>query len=94
MGARIVFNSEGFRSILLSDGCHQVVQDAADAIRDKAIAYYAEVTPNNVNASEGITSRTQVGGYGGGRCIGFVSTADSYAAAAESEDKILTRAVT
>ena len=91
---RIVFNSEGFRQILTSEGCRAVVQSATDAIRVRAVDNYDAVTPDNVDASEGIRSNTQIGGYGGGRWIGFVSTADSYAAAAEAEDKILTRAIT
>lgn len=94
MSTRIVFNSDGFRQILTSEGCRAVVQSATDTIKDKAVENYDAVIPDNVDASEGITARTQIGGYGGGRWIGFVSTADKYAAAAESEDKILTRAVT
>lgn len=90
---RIVFNSEGFRQILLSDGCHELVQKTTEEIRDKAVQNYAAVSPNGVDAESGITARTQVGGYGGGRWIGFVSTADQYAAAAESEDTVLTRAL-
>ena len=40
-----------------------------------------------------IEARTQIGGYGGGRYIGFVTTADNKAKIAESEDKALTRAL-
>lgn len=94
MSTRIVFNSEGFRQILTSEGCRDVVQSATDAIRDKAVENYDAVTLDNVDASEGIRANVQIGGYGGGRYIGFVSTADKYAAAAEAEDKILSRAVT
>lgn len=94
MGARIVFNSEGFRQILVSEGCHDLVQKVTDEIRDKAVANYDAVTPDSVDASEGIRANTQIGGYGGGRWIGFVSTTDQYASAAEAEDKILTRSVT
>jgi hypothetical protein len=90
---RIVFNSEGFRQILLSDGCHELVQKTTEEIRDKAAQNYAAVSPNGVDADAGISANTQVGGYGGGRWIGFVSTADQYAAAAETEDKIMTRAL-
>ena len=91
---RLVFNSKGFRQILLSEGCHELVQQTTDRIRDNAVANYAAVSPNGVDANEGIKSNVQVGGYGGGRWIGFVSTADQYASAAESEDTILTRAIT
>lgn len=86
MGARIEFNSAGFRHILLSDGCRQVVQSTAEEICERANA-------NNDRGGEGFTANTQVGGYGGGRWIGFVSAADKKASAAESEDKALTRAL-
>lgn len=86
MGARIQFNSAGFRQILLSDGCREVVQSTAEDICAKANA-------NNGRGGEGFTANTQVGGYGGGRWIGFVSSTDKKSAAAESEDKALTRAL-
>ena len=102
MGASIVLNSEGFRQILVSEGCHQLVQSVTDQIRDNAVANYAAVDDNSLakalnpggDPNAGFNARTQVGGYGGGRWIGFVSTADEYASAAEAEDKVLTRAVT
>lgn len=90
---RIVFNSEGFRQILLSEGCHEVVQQTTEQIRDRAVQNYAAVSPTGVDADAGISANTQVGGYGGGRFIGFVSTSDPYAVAAETEDKIMTRAL-
>lgn len=83
---RIVFNSDGFKQILLSEGCHNLVQSTADGIRDAANA-------NNARGGEGFVSSTQVGGYGGGRWIGFVSAADKNASIAESEDQALTRAL-
>ena len=83
---RIVFNSEGFRQILLSDGCHDVIQQVTDEIRDKADA-------NNDRGGEGFNSTVQVGGYGGGRWIGFVGTSDENSMIAESEDQALTRAL-
>lgn len=101
MSTRIVFNSAGFRQILLSEGCHELVQEVTDQIKDKAVANYSAVSPDSLvsflnpggDPSSGFTARTQVGGYGGGRWIGFVSTADQYAAAAEAEDSVLTRAL-
>ena len=98
---RIVFNSEGFREILLSEGCRQLVQQTTEDIRDKAVQNYAAVDPDSLakmmnpqaDASESIKASVQVGGYGGGRWIGFV-TADAYASAAEAEDAVLTRAIT
>lgn len=81
---RIVFDSEGFRQILLSEGCQELVTQVTEEIRDKA----------NSNAGfEGFDSSVQVGGYGGGRWIGFVTAQDKKAGAAESEDQALTRAL-
>ena len=91
---RLVFNSDGFRQILTSEGCHALIQSTTDQIREKAVANYAATAPDSVDASEGITSSTMIGGYGGGRWLGFVSTANDHAAAAEANDKILTRAAT
>lgn len=98
---RLVFNSEGFRQILTSDGCHQLIAETTEQIRDRAVANYAAVDSNslaralnpNGDPADGIKASTMIGGYGGGRWLGFVSTADAYASAAEAEDKILTRAV-
>ena len=87
MSTRIVFNSEGFREILLSDGCHEVVQSVTDEIAAKANA-------NNDRGGNGFNASTEVGGYGGGRWIGFVTATDNKAAAAQSEDQALTRALT
>lgn len=87
MSTRIVFNSEGFREILLSEGCHDLVTNVTEEIADKANA-------NNDRGGNGFRSSTQVGGYGGGRWIGFVTATDNKAAAAQSEDQALTRALT
>ena len=86
MSTRIVFNSEGFREILLSDGCHDLVQNVTDEIAEKANA-------NNDRGGNGFNASTQVGGYGGGRWVGFVTATDNKAAAAQSEDQALTRAL-
>lgn len=86
MSARIVFNSEGFREILLSEGCHELVTNVTEEIADKANA-------NNDRGGNGFNASTQVGGYGGGRWIGFVTATDNKAAAAQSEDQALTRAL-
>lgn len=83
---RIEFNSEGFRQILLSQGCHDVVTQYTEEIATKANA-------NNQRGGEGFKASTQVGGYGGGRWIGFVGTTDKKSMIAESEDKALTRAL-
>ena len=86
MSVRLVFNSDGFRQILQSEGVHDLVQQTAEEIAEKANA-------NNTRGGEGFEARTQIGGYGGGRYIGFVTTADNKAKIAESEDKALTRAL-
>ena len=84
---RIVFNSDGFKQILLSDGCRDLVQSTTEEIKNKADA-------NNTRGGDGFEASTMVGGYGGGRWIGFVSTTDNASKIAESEDKALTRAIT
>lgn len=86
MGARIVFNSDGFRQLLLSDGVRDLVQNTAEEICDKA-------NGNNTRGGEGFVVRTQVGGYGGGRYVAFVSSTDKNSFIAESEDKALTGAL-
>ena len=86
MSTRIVFNSEGFREILLSEGCHELVTNVTEEIADKANA-------NNDRGGNGFNASTQVGGYGGGRWVGFVTATDNKAAAAQSEDQALTRAL-
>lgn len=83
---KIEFIDAGFKAILTSDGCHEVVQSVTGEIAAKANA-------NNDRGGEGFNASTQVGGYGGGRWIGFVTATDKKAAAAESEDKALTRAL-
>lgn len=84
---RIVFKSEGFRQILLSEGVKNLVTDTAEDIKNRADG-------NNTRGGEGFRSSVEVGGYGGGRWVGFVSTTDNKSKAAESEDKALTRAIT
>lgn len=83
---RIVFKSEGFRQILLSDGCRDLVTSTTEEIKARADG-------NNTRGGEGFESTVMVGNYGGGRWVGFVSTADNNARIAESEDKALTRAL-
>lgn len=87
INARIEFISAGFRGILLSDGCRELIQQTTDEIRDRADA-------NNDRGGEGFSSTVQVGNYGGGRWIGYVGTTDQASAIAEAEDKALTRALT
>lgn len=84
---RLVFNSAGFREILLSNEVKDLVTEKAEEIRVKADA-------NNIRGGDGFYSNVEVGGYGGGRWIGFVGTTDKESEIAESEDKALTRALT
>ena len=83
---RLEFNSNGFRQLLLSEGCRELVQSTAEEICEKA-------NGNNTRGGEGFAVRTQVGGYGGGRYIAFVSSTDKKSFIAESEDKALTGAL-
>ena len=83
---RIKFIPEGFRQILLSEGCHNIVEETTQDIADKA-------NGNNSRGGDGFRATTQVGGYGGGRWIGFVTASDNKASAAQSEDQALTRAL-
>lgn len=87
MATRIQFISNGFKQILLSEGTHKVVEATATEICEKANA-------NNTHGGNGFAARTQVGGYGGGRWIGFVTATDRKANIAQAEDQALTRAVT
>lgn len=87
MITNIQFNSDGFRQILTSDGCRELIQSVTEEIKDKADA-------NNDRGGEGFASTVQMGNYGGGRCVGYVSTTDKKSEQAESEDKALTRALT
>lgn len=82
---RLEFISEGFKEILESDGVHDLVQETAESICDKANA-------NNIRGGEGFATSVIRGHYGGGRWIGFVKTTDKQSEIAEAEDKALTGA--
>jgi len=86
MSVRLEFNSDGFREILQSDGVRALVEETAHNIQSKA-------NGNLVESSDGYEVDVISGGYGGGRWVGFVASADAAAAAAESEYKALSRAV-
>lgn len=87
MAMRLQFNSNGFRQILLSEGTRNVVEQTTAEICEKA-------NGNNTRGGEGFRATVQVGGYGGGRYMGFVTAIDEKASAAQSEDNALTRALT
>ncbi len=82
---RLTFDSAGFRALLLSDGVRDLVADTSNTIAQRA----------NANAGgDGYEASVEVGGYGGGRWLGFVHSTTAAAVKAEAEDKALTRAVT
>lgn len=82
----IEFNSAGFKEILTSDGVKNLVTDITNEIQSKANA-------NISGESEGFSAQVRMGGYGGGRWVGHVTTTDGASIRAEAEDKALTRAV-
>lgn len=79
---RIEFISEGFREILNSDGCQELVQQTAEGIAERA------------NANAGLDTFEATSVRAGTRWIAFASTTDKASLAAESEEKALTRAIT
>lgn len=79
---RIEFISEGFREILNSDGCQELVQQTAESIAERA------------NANAGLDTFEATSVRAGTRWIAFASTTDKESLAAESEEKALTRAIT
>ena len=83
---KIEFNSQGFKDILFSPGTKELVQGVANKIQAEANAGIQE-------DSEGFSSNVVAGGYGGGRYVGFVTSTDKASAQAESEDKVLSKAV-
>ena len=83
----IKFFSEGFEQILTSAGTMSAVQNATEQIRSRANA-------NNTRGGSGFYSGTRIGrAYGSQRALGFVYTSDKKSAQAESEDKVLSEAV-
>ena len=88
---RLKFDSSGFEGILKCEETRQFVEEQTERIRQNAVDNYSAVVPNGVDASEGISSAVKLKET---RWVGFVSTTDQYASAAETEDKILTRAIT
>lgn len=75
---KIEFISAGFKEILQSEGCQEVVQEVTDQIANNARSLTDEVE-----------STVVIAGHGQGRYIGLVSVPE----AAESEDKVLSRSI-
>ena len=88
---RIEFINSGFIGILKSEGTQQVIQETTDRIYQNAVANYEAVSPAGVDAAAGFKADVKMKPT---RYVGFVTTTDQYAASAESEDKVLTRAIT
>lgn len=87
---RLEFNSDGFREILTGTGVQSVVSEATQKIQAQANANAAGELDEN---SEGFSAKTWLGGFGGGRWVGSVSTTDHSTMVAEAENKALSRAV-
>ena len=81
---KITWNSPGFKALLNTEGIHQLVEVVSQDIADKANSNYG---------GDGFQVTSKVGGYGGGRWIGFVTATDEDSMKAESEDSALTRAL-
>ena len=87
---RLQFISEGFKEILTGAGVQSAVSEATQAIQARANANAAGELDED---SDGYSARTWLGGYGGGRWVGSVSTTDHSTMVAEAENKVLSRAV-
>lgn len=83
---KIEFISQGFKDILLSEGVKLQVECIAKNIQ-------AEANSGVTEDSDGFSANVIAGGYGGGRYVGFVTSIDEKAAQAESENKVLSKAV-
>lgn len=81
MGARLVFNSDGFRQLLNSPEIEQMVLEKANEIAERA------------NSASGLDSFEAHSVKAGTRYIAFAGTTDTASAQAEAEDKVLSQAV-
>lgn len=82
---KIQFVDQGFKDILNSSGCQNVVYQNTKRISDEA-------NGNNKRGGDGFTYKV-IKGSKAKRYIGFVYSQDIESTTAESEDKALTRAV-
>lgn len=87
---RLEFLSEGFKEILTGAGVQNLVSEATQKIQAQANANAAGELDED---SEGFSAKTWLGGFGGGRWVGSVSTTDHSTMVAEAENKALSRAV-
>lgn len=81
----IEFNNDGFKAILQSDGCREVIEQTANEIEDKA-------NSNNSRGGTGFNSKVELGTKAG-RYIGFVYSTDKNSLIAETEDSALSGAI-
>ena len=81
----IEFNNDGFKEILRSDGCRELIEQTTDEIADKANA-------RNTRGGSGFASKVEFGGKAQ-RYVGFVYTTDKNSEIAESEDGALSGAI-
>lgn len=79
---RIEFVDSGFKAILQGQEVHDLVEEQATAIKDRANANYG---------GDGYRSKVVIGRAQ--RHIGFVYSTDKASLIAESEDKALSRAL-
>jgi hypothetical protein len=84
---RLEFNSAGFREILCSQNCADIVDKAGERIADEASAAVPYLN------SEGYNYHPARLSYGGGRAGGYIHGADYLAHKAEAQYKTLTKAV-
>lgn len=93
--AKIQFISDGFRDILQTEGTQTVVQEVTESIKQNCVANFAAVSLDGVDADAAFNTEVKqaTASQYRGRYVGFVSTSDPYAVAAETEDKIMTRAL-
>lgn len=87
---KLEFNSDGFKEILTGAGVQSLVSEATQKIQTQANANAAGELDEE---SEGFSAKTWLGGFGGGRWVGSVSTTDHSTMVAEAENKALSRAV-
>lgn len=87
---RLEFISEGFKEILTGAGVQNLVSEATQKIQAQANANAAGELDEESN---GFSAKTWLGGFGGGRWVGSVSTTDHSTMVAEAENKALSRAV-
>lgn len=85
---RMEFDSAAFRQILMSDECRAMVQEEADKMASRANGLQSF----NEDGEPGYGASTFMGGYGGGRWIGHVSSVNFSGDFDQAQNQTLTRA--